>query len=140
MEEDVESNIAIRFVHENDYKGISSEAVLATQKLKKDRPSWSSWFVSKQCCDVDSSDSESSSEEDEEVSASEEEAVTETDSELESASEIQESSCSDDSSAYERKRRISVGKPKPALSHLSTVTKPSKKAPKKSHTHTQDFS
>ena len=85
--------------------------MLAKRKLKKNRPFWSSWLVSKQCCDVDLSDSETSREEDEEVSASEEKAVTETDSELESASEIQESSCSDDSSADERKRRISVGKP-----------------------------
>ena len=101
MEEDVESNIAIRFVDEIEYRGISAEAVLAKRKLKKNRPSC---LVSKQCFEVDSSDSESSSEEDEEVSASEEEAVTEANSELESASEIQESSCSDDSSADEGRR------------------------------------
>ena len=94
------------------------------EQIKKNRSSWSSWLVSKQC------ESERSSEEDQEVSASEEEAVTETDSESESISEIQESSCYDDSSADERKRRINVGKPKPALSH-SSVTKPSKKASKK---------
>ena len=62
--------------------------MLAIRKLKKNLPPW---LVSKQCCDVDSSDSESFSEEDKEVSASEEKAVNETDSELESASKIQES-------------------------------------------------
>ena len=87
MAEDAESDIAIRFVDEND-------SVSAKRKLKKNRPSW---LVSKHCYDVDSSEAESSSEENEKVSASEEEAVTET----ESANEIQEnvkSSYSDDSS------------------------------------------
>ena len=37
--EDVESDIAIRFVDENDYREISAKAVLAKQKLKKNRPS-----------------------------------------------------------------------------------------------------
>ena len=82
----------------------------------------------------------SSSEEDKEVSASEEEAVTETDSELESASEIQESSCSDDISADEGKRRKSEGKSKSAPSNSSTVTKPSKKAPKKSNKRNKSLS
>ena len=100
----------------------------AKRKLKKNHPSW---LVSKHCYDVDSSEAESSSEEDEKVSASEEEAVTET----ESANEIQEnveSSYSDDSSADEAKRRKSAGKPKPTP-FSSTVTKSSKKAPKKSN-------
>ena len=128
MEEDAESDIAIRFVDENDYREISAKAVSAKRKLKKNHPSW---LVSKHCYDLDSSEAESSSEQDEKVSASEEEAVTET----ESANEIQEnveSSYSDDSSTDEAKRRKSAGKPKPAPSS-STVTKSSKKAPKKSN-------
>ena len=97
MAEDGESDIAIRFVDENDYREISPKAVWAKRKLKKNRLSW---LVSKHCYDVDSSEVESSSEEDDKVSASKEEAVTET----ESANEIQEnveSSYSDDSSADE---------------------------------------
>ena len=86
MAEDADSDIAIRFVDENDYRKIS---LSAKRKLKKNRPSW---LVSKHCYDVDSSEAESSSEEDEGVSASEEEAVTET----ESANDV-ESSYSDDS-------------------------------------------
>ena len=39
MAEDAESDIAIRFVDENDYIEISAKAVLAKQKLKKNRPS-----------------------------------------------------------------------------------------------------
>ena len=39
MAEDAESNIAIRFVNENDERGISSKAVSAKRKLKKNRPS-----------------------------------------------------------------------------------------------------
>ena len=97
MAEDAESDIAIRFVDENDYREISPKAVSAKRKLKKNRPSQ---LVSKHCYDVDSSEVESSSGEDDKVSASKEEAVTET----ESANEIQEnveSSYSDDSSADE---------------------------------------
>ena len=126
MAEDAESDIAIRFVDENDYREISAKAVSAERKLKKNRPSW---LVSNHCYDVDSSEAESSSEEDDKVSASEEEAVTET----ESANEIQESvesSYADDSSADEAKRRDCAGKPKPAPSS-STVTKSSKRGPKK---------
>ncbi|CAH3145202.1 unnamed protein product [Porites lobata] len=93
MAEDAESDIAIRFVDENDYREISAKAVEA----------------------------ESSSEEDEKVSASEEEAVTETESANEIQENV-ESSYSDDSSADEAKRRKSAGKPKPAPSS-STVTK-----------------
>ena len=81
---------------------------------------------------------ESSSGEDDKVSASKEEAVTET----ESANEIQEnveSSYSDDSSADGAKRRKSAGKPKPAPSS-STVTKSSKKAPKKSNKRNKSLS
>ena len=37
--EDVESDIAIRFVDENDYREISAKAVLAKLKLKRNRPS-----------------------------------------------------------------------------------------------------
>ena len=37
--EDVESDIAIRFVDENDYREISAKAVSAKRKLKKNRPS-----------------------------------------------------------------------------------------------------
>ena len=39
MAEDAESDIAIRFVGENDYREISAKAVLAKLKLKKNRPS-----------------------------------------------------------------------------------------------------
>ena len=39
MAEDAESNIAIRFVHENDYREISARAVSAKWKLKKNHPS-----------------------------------------------------------------------------------------------------
>ena len=39
MAEDTESDIAIRFVDENDYKEISAKAVTAKRKLKKNRPS-----------------------------------------------------------------------------------------------------
>ena len=40
MAEDAESDIAIRFVNENDYREISAKAVSAKQKLKKNRPSF----------------------------------------------------------------------------------------------------
>ena len=39
MAEDVESDIAICFVDENDYREISAKAVSAKRKLKKNRPS-----------------------------------------------------------------------------------------------------
>ena len=39
MVEDAESEIAIRFVDENDYREISAKAVSAKRKLKKNRPS-----------------------------------------------------------------------------------------------------
>ena len=39
MAEDTESDIAIRFVDENDYREISAKAVSAKPKLKKNRPS-----------------------------------------------------------------------------------------------------
>ena len=39
MAEDAESDIAIRFVDENDYKEISAKAVSAKRKLIKSRPS-----------------------------------------------------------------------------------------------------
>ena len=39
MAEDAESDIAIRFVGENDNREISAKAVLAKLKLKKTRPS-----------------------------------------------------------------------------------------------------
>ena len=39
MTEDVESDIAIRFVLENDYREISAEAASAKRKFKKNRPS-----------------------------------------------------------------------------------------------------
>ena len=39
MAEDAKSDIAIRFVEENDYREISSKAVSAKWKLKKNRPS-----------------------------------------------------------------------------------------------------
>ena len=38
MAEDAESDIAIRFVHENDYREISDKAVSAKRKLKKESP------------------------------------------------------------------------------------------------------
>ena len=38
MVEDAESDIALRFVDENDYKEISAKAVSAKRKLKKNRP------------------------------------------------------------------------------------------------------
>ena len=37
MAEDGKTNIAIRFVDENDYREISAKAVLAKRKLKKNR-------------------------------------------------------------------------------------------------------
>ena len=67
MAEDAESDVAIHFVDENDYREISAKAVSAERKLKKNRPSW---HVSKHCYDVDSSEAESPREEDEKVSAS----------------------------------------------------------------------
>ena len=39
MGEDAESDTAIRFVNENDYRKISAKAVSAKRKLKKNRPS-----------------------------------------------------------------------------------------------------
>ena len=39
MAEDAESDIAICFVDENDYREISAKVVLAKRKLKKNRPS-----------------------------------------------------------------------------------------------------
>ena len=39
MAEDAESDIAISFVEESDYREISTKAVLAKRKLKKNRPS-----------------------------------------------------------------------------------------------------
>ena len=36
---DAESDIAIRFVDENDHRGISAKAMSAKRKLKKNRPS-----------------------------------------------------------------------------------------------------
>ena len=39
MVEDADSDIATRFVYENDYREISAKAVLAKRKLKKNRPS-----------------------------------------------------------------------------------------------------
>ena len=38
MEEDAESDIAIRFVDKNDEREISAKAVSAKRKLKKNRP------------------------------------------------------------------------------------------------------
>ena len=61
MAEHTESDIAIRFVDENDYTVIPARIVLAKGKLKTNRPSW---FVFKHCYDVDSSEAESSSEDD----------------------------------------------------------------------------
>ena len=40
MAEDAESDIAIRFVNENDYREISAKAVSAKRKLQKNRPSF----------------------------------------------------------------------------------------------------
>ena len=37
MAEDAESDVAIRFVDENDYREISAKAVLAKRKLKNNR-------------------------------------------------------------------------------------------------------
>ena len=39
MAEDAESDIAIRFVDENENKDISAKAVSAKRKFKKNRPS-----------------------------------------------------------------------------------------------------
>ena len=39
MAEEAESDIAIRFVDENEYREISAKAVSAKRKLKKNRPS-----------------------------------------------------------------------------------------------------
>ena len=39
MAEDAESDIAIRFVDEKDYREISAKAVSTKRKLKKNRPS-----------------------------------------------------------------------------------------------------
>ena len=39
MAEDAESDIAIRFVDEDDYREISAKAVSAKRKLKQNRPS-----------------------------------------------------------------------------------------------------
>ena len=39
LAEDAESDIAILFVDENDYREISAKAVTAKRKLKKNRPS-----------------------------------------------------------------------------------------------------
>ena len=39
MAEDADSDIAIRFVDENDYREISAKAMSAKRKLKKNRPS-----------------------------------------------------------------------------------------------------
>ena len=39
MAEDAKSDIAIRFVDENDYREISAKAVSAKRTLKKNRPS-----------------------------------------------------------------------------------------------------
>ena len=39
LAEDAESDIAIRFVDENDYREISAKAVSAKRKLKKNLPS-----------------------------------------------------------------------------------------------------
>ena len=39
MAEDAESDIGIRFVHENDYREISAKDESAKRKLKKNRPS-----------------------------------------------------------------------------------------------------
>ena len=61
MAEHTESDIAIRFVDENDFTVIPARIVLTKGKLKKNRPSW---LVFKHCYDVDSSEAESSSEDD----------------------------------------------------------------------------
>ena len=39
MSEDADSDIAIRYVDENEYSEISAKAVSAKRKLKKNRPS-----------------------------------------------------------------------------------------------------
>ena len=39
MAEDVESDVAIRFADEDDYREISAKAVSAKRKLKQNRPS-----------------------------------------------------------------------------------------------------
>ena len=39
MAEDAESDIAISFVDENDYREISAKAMSAKRELKKNRPS-----------------------------------------------------------------------------------------------------
>ena len=39
MSEDADSDIAVRFVDENEYREISVKAVSAKRKLKKNRPS-----------------------------------------------------------------------------------------------------
>ena len=39
MAQDAESDIAIRFVDENDYREISAKTVSTKRKLKKNRPS-----------------------------------------------------------------------------------------------------
>ena len=43
MVEDAESDIAIRFVDENDYREISAKAVSAKRELKKNCPSSLVW-------------------------------------------------------------------------------------------------
>ena len=43
MAEDAESDIAIRFVDENDYRKISAKAVSAKRKWKKNLPSSLVW-------------------------------------------------------------------------------------------------
>ena len=43
MAEDAESDIAVRFVDENDYREISAKAVSAKRKLKNNRPSSLVW-------------------------------------------------------------------------------------------------
>ena len=43
MAEDAESDIAFRFVDENDYREISAKAVSAKRKLKNNRPSSLVW-------------------------------------------------------------------------------------------------
>ena len=116
MAEGEESDIAIRFVDENDYREICAKAVSAKRKLKKNRPSR---LISKHCYGVDSREAESSNEE--------------------HVQENVESSYSDENSANDAKRRKSAGKPKPAPSS-STVTKSSKKAPKKSNKRNKSVS
>ena len=43
MAEDTESDIAVRFVDENDYRKISAKAISAKRKLKKNRPFSVAW-------------------------------------------------------------------------------------------------